>query len=128
MQRKQLRHMLGRSRWRPRAGNSHSQLSNAELLAACEQPTVEERLKRMQGRWVGHVLRMPNYRLARQMFFGAKLSPAPPQNPLPYPHTLMRQYAKIAHAAFPRHELRKLDSPDFLVAAANKTDWNNHFA
>ena len=55
------------------------------------------------------------------------LSAAPPQNPLPYPHTLMSQYAKTAHAAYPRHELRKLETPDFMVAAADKSDWNSHF-
>ena len=127
VQRKQLRQILGRSRWRPHAGSTYSQISNEQLLAACEQPTIEQRLQRLQGRWVGHVLRMPNYRLARQLFFGAMLSAAPPQNPLPYPHTLMSQYAKTAHAAYPRHELRKLETPDFMVAAANKPDWNSHF-
>ena len=39
----------------------------------------------------------------------------------------MSQYAKTAHAAYPRHELRKLETPDFMVAAANKPDWNSHF-
>ena len=124
VQRKQLRQVLGRSRWRPRAGSSFSQISNEQLLAACEQPTIEQRLQRLQGRWVGHVLRMPNYRLARQLFFGAMLSAAPPQNPLPYPHTLIGQYAKTAHAAYP---LRKLETPDFMVAAADKPDLNWHF-
>ena len=60
VQRKQLRQILGRSRWRPRAGSSHSQISNEDLLVVCEQPTVEQRLQRLQGRWVGHALQMPN--------------------------------------------------------------------
>ena len=41
VQRKQLRQILGRRHWRPRAGSSYSQISNEELLVACEQPTIE---------------------------------------------------------------------------------------
>ncbi|PRW56949.1 putative chlorophyll(ide) b reductase chloroplastic isoform B [Chlorella sorokiniana] len=42
-------------------------------------------------------------------------TPRNKQAPLLYSHTLMHQYAKTAHAAYPRHELRKLESPDFMV-------------
>ena len=72
VQRKQLRQILARSRWRPCAGSSHSQTSN-------EDPGVRAALyieQSLQGRWVGHVPRMPNYRLARQLF-SVQCSPPP---------------------------------------------------
>lgn len=127
LQREQLRHILGRSRWQPRKGSSRSQISNEELLALCEQPTIEERLTRLQGRWVGHVLRMAPTRLARQMFFGAMQSPAPQQTPLPYPHTLAARYTSIVHTAFPSHVMRTYPNRDLQIAAANKSEWNERF-
>ena len=76
---------------------------------------------------MGHVLRMPQTRLARQLFFGAMLSPAPPQTPLPYPQTLAARYTDIVHTAFPSHVMRTYPNRDLQIAAANKTEWNERF-
>jgi hypothetical protein len=129
LQRSHLRRILGRSSWKvPPGGASQPKLlSNEQLLAACEgQPSIESQLLRQRGRWVGHVLRMPGHRLAKKFFFGDLISSAPPQASYSYP-TLSRVYCADVASRYPRHELRKLDTPCLLLAAQDKTDWKNHF-
>ena len=129
LQRSHLRRILGRSSWKvPPGGDSRPKyLSNEALMAAClEQPTVETQLLRLRGRWVGHVLRMSEDRLARQLFFGSLATTAPPQSRPP--PSLLAQYTADTAARYPRSELRKLDVPCLLCAAANRADWHAHFA
>lgn len=128
LQRSHLRRILGRTRWRvPPGGESQPKLlSNEALLAACGGPrTVATMLQRMRGRWVGHVLRMPGYRLARQLFFASIDFSAPPQSRPPL--SLMTCYQNDIAPRFPRHELRKLPRPDLFLAAADKSSWNARF-
>ena len=65
----------------PRPGNPTAQqprlLSNAELYALCAVQPIEQQLRRVRGRWLGHVLRMGDERLAKQLLFG-QLSGAVP--------------------------------------------------
>ena len=80
LQRKHLSRILGRSSWQVPPGSSSQPklLSNDALMAACGgQPTIAELLERLRGRWVGHVLRMPEHRLARQLFFNSLTTTAP---------------------------------------------------
>lgn len=128
-QQSQLRRILGRSAWKVPPGSSNSGprlISNQQLLSVCEQPTIAERLACLQGRWVGHLLRMPEHRLARQLFFGSLQTTAPPQTPAPR-CTLIARYCALAHKAYPSHVLRKYDR-DFLRAAAIKAEWIKHFS
>ena len=128
LQRSHLRRILGRSSWQvPPGGNSQPQLlSNQALMAACRgQPTLEAQLLRLRGRWVGHLLRMPEDRLARQLLFGTVATAAPPQSHVP--PTLFYQYAADVQARFPRSELRKLAVPCLLVAAASRAGWRARF-
>jgi hypothetical protein len=57
----------------PRPGNPTAQqprlLSNAELYALCAVQPIEQQLRRVRGRWLGHVLRMGDERLAKQLLF-----------------------------------------------------------
>ena len=122
-----MRRMLGRSCWKvPPGGSSQPRLlSNEALMEACSQPTIAELLQRLRGRWVGHVLRMPEYRLARQLFFGTIVTSAPPQSHPPL--SLKACYVADVAPRFPRHILRTFDRPDLFLAAANKSYWNARF-
>lgn len=127
VQRKQLRHILGKASWMVLPGGSEPprRISNEALYAACQQSTIEQQLRRIRGQWVGHILRMPNHRLAKQLFFGRITTRAPSQTRRPHP-TLLSCYSKDVSTAFSTAELRKFDS-DLLTAAASKTEYNNHF-
>ena len=47
-------------------------LSNTELLERCQhQPTVEEQIRRRRGHWVGHMLRMGDDRIVKQLLFSS---------------------------------------------------------
>lgn len=130
LQRKQLRQILGSASWAVPPGGSQppKRISNEELMAACEQPSIEHQLLRLRGCWVGHVLRMPNHRLTKQLFFGTIVSAAPPQSHAPA--SLLSVYVQDIDSRFPRHELRRLceGRPDLFAAAADKSDWNAHFS
>ena len=95
-------------------------------MAACGNlPMIKAQLRRVRGRWVGHVLRMPEDRLARQLFFGSLDTHAPPQSHPPL--SLMACYRSDIASRITRAELRKLDRPCLLLAAADKPAWNARF-
>lgn len=128
LQRSHLRRILGRSSWKvPPGGASQPKLlSNEALMAACgNQPTIAVQLRRVRGRWVGHVLRMPEHRLARKLFFGSLVSCAPPQSHAPL--SLMTCYRDDVAACVPPSELRKLDRPCLLLAKAHNAAWNARY-
>lgn len=111
----------------PGGSSQPKRLSNTQLMAACGgQPTIQEMLLRQRGRWVGHVLRMPEHRLASKFFFGTLDSSAPPQ-PLYKRPTLSSQYTADVANRFPRSELRKLETPCLIAAAHDKAFWRAHF-
>jgi hypothetical protein len=128
LQRRQLRQVLGTRAYKAARDDSglRMKISNEELMAkCCKQRTIAEQLERQRGRWVGHVLRMPDHRLAKQLFFGTLISSTPAQSRAPRP--LLDLYKADVDARYPRTELRKLERCDLLLAAANKNDWNHHF-
>ena len=132
LQRQHLRSLLGKKlAWSVPPGGSQTpkRISNNELYELCQQPTIEQQLHRIRGQWVGHVLRMPDYRLAKQLFFGKILIPAPQQSRPPgkAAATLPSAYAADVSKHFTSSELRKLNS-DLISAAQNKSDWNSHFS
>ena len=71
VQRDHLRRILGKAASQQPApgGTATRTISNERLYEICSQPTIEQQLRSTCGRWVGHVLRMPDYRLAKQLFF-----------------------------------------------------------
>jgi len=125
-QRAQLRRMVGSLSWKVPPGGSEPPrtISNASLHRLCQQPTIKEQLHRTRGCWVGHILRMPDHRLAKQLFFGTLTTSAPPQSRAP--PSLLPLYHRDVSTRYPSAVLRKYDS-NLLTAAASKSDWNNHF-
>ena len=97
-------------------------------MATCAQPSIELQLLRQRGCWVGHILRMPNDRMAKQLFFGDIVSSAPAQSRPP--PSLLSMYAADVSAKVPRSELRRLceGRPNLFEAAASKSQWNNYFS
>ena len=68
---------------------------------------------------------MPEDCLARQLFNGSLDTRAPPQS---HPRlSLMACYRSDIAARISRAELRKLDRPCLLLAAADKPAWNSRF-
>jgi hypothetical protein len=126
LQRSQLRRILGRSKWQVAPGSSRQPrlLSNARLYELCNQLTIAEQLQRQRGRWVGHLLRMGHDRLALQLLFGKLESTAPPTRTKP---ALLSLYCSDIAQRTPSHALRKLEAPNLLIAAQNKTEWSNFF-
>ncbi|XP_072106353.1 LOW QUALITY PROTEIN: uncharacterized protein [Mobula birostris] len=57
-----LRRILG-IRWQDK-------VPDAEVLSRASLPSVHTRLMRAQTRWAGHVIRMPDERIPRQLLFG----------------------------------------------------------
>ena len=43
---------------------------NTTILERCNETSIEEKLIRSQLRWCGHVSRMDNYRIPKQMLYG----------------------------------------------------------
>lgn len=129
LQRRHLRCILGRKSWviPPGPNVQPKRLNNKQLLSTCcEQPSIAARLLRQRGRWVGHILRMPGHRLAKQFFFGNLESHAPRQ-PSYGRRTLAETYNADISAQYPRHELRKLTPPCLCIAASNKNNWEGRF-
>ncbi|XP_063594818.1 uncharacterized protein LOC134771786 [Penaeus indicus] len=58
---RKLRSLLGIS-WK-------DHITNAEVLARAGLPSVEARIRSSQLRWVGHVVRMPEHRLPKQILY-----------------------------------------------------------
>lgn len=63
LQHNHLRRILGVRR--------SDRLSNAEILERCKQPTVEEQVLRRRGHWIGHMLRMGDDRVVKQLLFSS---------------------------------------------------------
>ena len=81
-------------------------VSNEQLLQRCgDLPGMAEQLRRQRGLWVGHLLRMDDGRLAKQLLFGKLDTTAPSCSPmLP---TLLDTYA-LDLAPIPRADLLEL--------------------
>lgn len=130
LQRKQLRNILGPASWAVAPGGAAApkRISNVDLMTACQQPSIAQQLQRQRGCWVGHILRMPDHRLAKQMFFGTIVSTAPPQSNVPIP--LLSLYAADVRECFPSHVLRSMSTGtrNLFEAAANKSAWNERFS
>ena len=129
VQRKQLRQIVKGSSAAPPVGSEPPRhISNTVLMATCAQPSIEMQLLRQRGCWVGHILRMPDCRMAKQLFFGDIVSSAPAQSRMP--PSLLSMYAADVSAMIPRSELRRLceGRPDLFEAAASKSQWNNYFS
>ena len=130
LQRKQLRSILGPESWvvAPGGDVAPKRISNEELMTACQQPSIALQLQRQRGCWVGHILRMPDHRLAKQMFFGTIVSSAPPQRNAPAP--LLSLYAADVRECLPSHVLRSMSTGprNLFEAAANKSAWNECFS
>ena len=47
--------------------------SIGELLQRCKQPTIQEQVRSRRGHWVGHMLRMGDNRLVKQVLFSSLL-------------------------------------------------------
>ena len=61
LQRHHLRRILG--------VKLSDRVSNEALLQRCSQPTVAAQLLKRRGHWTGHVLRMGDDRLAKQLLY-----------------------------------------------------------
>lgn len=65
LQRSQLQQILGKAAWETPPGSADPRrISNQDLYETCIQHTIEQQLQQLRGCWVGHVLRMSDYRLA----------------------------------------------------------------
>ena len=63
LQRQHLRRILG--------VRLSDRLSNEKLLAECEQPTIAAQLQQRRGHWIGHLLRMGDGRIAKQLLYSS---------------------------------------------------------
>ena len=63
LQRHQLRRILG--------VQLSDRLSNEDVLQRCQQPTVAAQLHQRRGHWIGHVLRMDDGRIAKQLLYSS---------------------------------------------------------
>ena len=61
LQRHHLRRILG--------VQLNDRLSNEDLLQRCQQPTTQ--LHQRRGHWIGHVLRMNDGRIAKQLLYSS---------------------------------------------------------
>jgi hypothetical protein len=64
-------------------------ISNEQLEAKCPRPSIQAQLQQQRGRWIGHLLRMPDDRLVKQLLFAVLNTTAPRAKPtlhLPLQH------------------------------------------
>eukprot|EP00887_Chlorella_sp_A99_P008075 scaffold12.g8075.t1 len=71
-QHKRLRVLLGRRAWMVPPGGPEppKSISNDVLHELTGIPSIAAQLQRLRGHWLGHLLRMDNSRLAKQLLFG----------------------------------------------------------
>ena len=124
--RKCLRHIVG---WRLTA-----RLSNAELYSRCGGTrTIAARLDLRQLRWLGHLGRMDEGRLAKQLLYGTMHAPDRRRRvgrPSTHVHLLTR-YADLAQAV--RDSLRRPGSrpspgTTWFSLCQNRTGWSGLLA
>ena len=53
--------------WHPWHPNNNN---NTEVLSRADLPSIHTLLKKAQVRWAGHIVRMPNTRLPKRLFYG----------------------------------------------------------
>ena len=46
-------------------------MRNEDLLRKCQQPSIAAQLRQRRGHWIGHVLRMGDDRLAKQLLYSS---------------------------------------------------------
>ena len=111
LQRHHLRRILG--------VKISDRVSNEALLQLCSQPTVATQLRKRRGHWIGHVLRMGDDRLAKQLLYsflpGRRRRGRQPQS-------IVNQFAADVQGALDIQQLR-----DVSEQAADKNAWNGLF-
>ena len=111
LQRHHLRRILG--------VKISDRVSNEALLQRCSQPTVATQLRKRRGHWIGHVLRMGDDRLAKQLLYsflpGRRRRGRQPQS-------IVNQFAADVQGALDIQQLR-----DVSEQAADKNAWNGLF-
>ena len=111
LQRHHLRRILG--------VKISDRVSNEALLQRCSQPTVATQLRKRRGHWIGHVLRMGDDRLAKQLLYsflpGRRRRGRQPQS-------IVNQFAADVQGVLDIQQLR-----DVSEQAADKNAWNGLF-
>lgn len=129
LQRDQLRNILGPARWSvpPGAPGGPQLVSNERLLELCGTTTIGAQLHTIRHNWLGHLLRMGDERLAKQLLFATLVGDAPdrPDSYQPNP-SLISQYATDL-SRIPRSFLRKYKN-NLFAAAEDKPAWKGLFS
>eukprot|EP00887_Chlorella_sp_A99_P003058 scaffold9.g3058.t1 len=131
-QHKRLRVLLGRRTWTVPPGGPEppKSISNVELHELTGTPSIATQLQRLRGRWLGHLLRMDDSRLAKQLLFGRLDTTALQATARRAAPTLLDTYTSdlslMPSSKVPRdsnyHSRRNL-----LLLAADKGAWNAFF-
>ena len=95
-------------------------LSNEDLLQRCQQPTIAAQLHQRRGHWIGHVLRMDDGRIAKQLLYSSLAGRRRRGGQF---KSLVSRYTADVKSALGTQQQR-----DVAAAAAEKNAWNDLFA
>ena len=112
LQRHHLRQILGVRRI--------DKMPNETLLERCQQPTIASQLHQRRGHWIGHVLRMGDERLAKQLLY----SELPGKRRQGRPgRSLAAQFQIDVKSSLSSQQLKNV-----AEEAADKASWNELFS